>query len=439
MTDRAAAVGRGLAVGRGPRCRPALRRHPVLAAPRPRPVRPRPRPRRGPAPARGGAGRHPGRRRAARPARRRRHRQRLPLRGALGRTRRARHAPRHRSTTTGGAPSTPPRTGCCGANLGDAPAPDRADRARGLRARRRGAARAATARSARRVSGSRRGPCGGARPVRLLRDGARAPGAAAGRSPRRTPPRPRAGAAAFDGRRQRDRRCARGRDHPRRRRTRRRAASAATCSRSSTAPATTGGETLAVISAGRAPAAADPDGRPARDARRSDAAPRSRAPSRSPGAVAGWETLAPHGRAAPVGVALRASGSAPAFDGSGAHAASAATLPTPTSEPCSRPTRGCAAVFFPDGEPLARGELVRQPALGATLEALAAGGAEALYRGRGRRGLRRGPPRRRLPDHDRGPRAPRGRDRAAAARRVARPARAASRRRPRPGSRCCRS
>jgi gamma-glutamyltranspeptidase/glutathione hydrolase len=39
------------------------------------------------------------------------------------------------------------------------------------------------------------------------------------------------------------------------------------------------------------------------------------------------------------------------------------------------------AVFLPNGQPLARGSLLRQPALGATLRAIASGGAPAFYTG----------------------------------------------------------
>ena len=42
---------------------------------------------------------------------------------------------------------------------------------------------------------------------------------------------------------------------------------------------------------------------------------------------------------------------------------------------------GIAGVFYPDGKPLAEGDLLRQPALAATMEALAAQGPEALYGG----------------------------------------------------------
>src|SRR5206468_6666354 len=42
---------------------------------------------------------------------------------------------------------------------------------------------------------------------------------------------------------------------------------------------------------------------------------------------------------------------------------------------------GIGSVFFPDGKPLVEGDVCVQPALSRTLESLAAGGAEALYRG----------------------------------------------------------
>jgi len=42
---------------------------------------------------------------------------------------------------------------------------------------------------------------------------------------------------------------------------------------------------------------------------------------------------------------------------------------------------GCAALYLPDGRPIAPGEMLRQPALAATLRTIAAQGADAFYRG----------------------------------------------------------
>lgn len=42
---------------------------------------------------------------------------------------------------------------------------------------------------------------------------------------------------------------------------------------------------------------------------------------------------------------------------------------------------GCRSVFLPDGEPLDEGELLRQPALAATIAGIAAGGPDAFYTG----------------------------------------------------------
>jgi gamma-glutamyltranspeptidase/glutathione hydrolase len=43
--------------------------------------------------------------------------------------------------------------------------------------------------------------------------------------------------------------------------------------------------------------------------------------------------------------------------------------------------RGCAAVYLPDGQPLSRGAVLRQPALFDTLKQIASFGAEVFYRG----------------------------------------------------------
>ena len=237
-----------------------------------------------------------------------------PTRAArTARRRAAAGALRHRAPAAAREPRRPP-------------SPDRADRARGVRARRPALPALRRRRSARRGSGSRRGPCGGARPVRLLRDGARHLGAAAGRSPRRTPPRraparrPSRPAATRSTRRspppitlavvvpagvRRRRRPVRAR-RPRRPRRRR--------------------DPRGQLG-GRAPAAADPDAVRAR-ARRPDAAraapTRSRSPARSPAgrpctAWARGSTWSSH-----FAVATRA-----AFDGVPARRGLAATLADP--------------------------------------------------------------------------------------------------------------
>jgi len=139
-----------------------------------------------------------------------------------------------------------------------------------------------------------------------------------------------------------------------------------------------GGETLAVIAAGRAPAAADPD---AVRREHGDRMPlRGPHPVTVPGAAAGWETL--HRMGARLEWSSHfAVGTAAAFDGIPTARGLAATLADPDERPVFEADAGLRAVFYPDDAPLARGDLVFQPALGATLEAVAAGGAEALYRG----------------------------------------------------------
>jgi gamma-glutamyltranspeptidase/glutathione hydrolase len=141
---------------------------------------------------------------------------------------------------------------------------------------------------------------------------------------------------------------------------------------------TDGGHILAIRSSGRAPRGADPV---ALRAEHGDVVPlRGPAPITVPGAVAGWEALHRLGARLPwadaftVGLAAAADGF-PLPASIGEWHALPATAATYGADP------GIAALFYPDGVPLAPGAPVRQPALGRTLEALAAGGAEALYRG----------------------------------------------------------
>ena len=42
---------------------------------------------------------------------------------------------------------------------------------------------------------------------------------------------------------------------------------------------------------------------------------------------------------------------------------------------------GCAALYLPGGRPIGIGETLRQPAMAKTLAQIAAGGADAFYRG----------------------------------------------------------
>ena len=137
-----------------------------------------------------------------------------------------------------------------------------------------------------------------------------------------------------------------------------------------------GGDTLAVNSSGRAPRAADPD---ALRAAHGDVVPvRGPAPITVPGAVAGWDALHRLGARLPWAEAFT-TGIAAAHDGVDLAPSLAQTLADPDAPFGADP--GMAEVFYPGGAPLPAGERFANPALGRTLEAIAAGGAEALYRG----------------------------------------------------------
>ncbi|RKN05929.1 gamma-glutamyltransferase [Streptomyces radicis] len=124
------------------------------------------------------------------------------------------------------------------------------------------------------------------------------------------------------------------------------------------------GATTAVVAAGTAPRAID------RASATWAAVPRQGAHAVTvPGIVAGWLELARLGSRLPLGAAF-------------GDAAGVADDGTPVSAGLERALRarraavladpGLRAVFAPGGEPLARGALLRQPALGATLRRLAA-------------------------------------------------------------------
>jgi len=139
-----------------------------------------------------------------------------------------------------------------------------------------------------------------------------------------------------------------------------------------------GGQILAVNSSGRAPRGADPD---ALRAEHGNVMPlRGPAPVTVPGAVAGWEALHDLGASLPWEDHLTAAVWA-AHDGF--------TLPDSIHEWHGLPATkvafgadpGMARIFYPDGVALGPGATIRQAALGRTLEAIAAGGAQALYRG----------------------------------------------------------
>lgn len=136
------------------------------------------------------------------------------------------------------------------------------------------------------------------------------------------------------------------------------------------------GTTSAVISAGAAPLAIDPD---AVRARHDGTMPEHGSDAITvPGAVAGWETLHRIGARLPWSEAFKSAIDF-AENGTAVARSLAATLADDDGRLVADP--GLASVFFPKGEALARDAVLRQPALAATLRALARSGSEALYRG----------------------------------------------------------
>jgi oxamate amidohydrolase len=97
-----------------------------------------------------------------------------------------------------------------------------------------------------------------------------------------------------------------------------------------------------------------------------------------PGAVSGWEALHGRGAALPWADAFTQA-IALAHDGANVPRSLAGKLQTDAEHLAADP--GIRAVFFPDGKPLTEGDLLLQPALGATLQTIAADGADALYCG----------------------------------------------------------
>ncbi|MGZ4150125.1 MAG: gamma-glutamyltransferase family protein, partial [Actinomycetota bacterium] len=139
-----------------------------------------------------------------------------------------------------------------------------------------------------------------------------------------------------------------------------------------------GGDTLSVNSGGRAPRAADPEA--LRAAHGAMMPVRGPAPITVPGAVAGWEAL--HRLGARLGWAQAFdAGIAAAYDGVQMPASLAQTLAEPDARALFGADPGMAGIFYPGGTPIAAGEPFANPALGRTLETIAGGGAEALYRG----------------------------------------------------------
>lgn len=141
-------------------------------------------------------------------------------------------------------------------------------------------------------------------------------------------------------------------------------------------------EVLAVSSSGRSPRAADPQA--ARLAGEPTGAGYPAMPVRGPipitvpGAVAGWEALHHLGAVLPWADAF-ATAIALAFDGVAVSRSLSSILQTDDGTHAADP--GLSSLFFHEGVPVALGDVVHQPALGATLRSIAEEGADALYRG----------------------------------------------------------
>jgi gamma-glutamyltranspeptidase len=136
------------------------------------------------------------------------------------------------------------------------------------------------------------------------------------------------------------------------------------------------GSTIAVNASGRAPAAVDPD---ALRARYGTALPEEGPDSITvPGAVSGWDALHAEGAGLPWADAF---GQAIALAYGGVAVSRSLSRALQERERLLAADPGMTDVFFRDGAPLARGALFRQPALGSTLQRLAAEGPGALYGG----------------------------------------------------------
>jgi gamma-glutamyltranspeptidase len=136
------------------------------------------------------------------------------------------------------------------------------------------------------------------------------------------------------------------------------------------------GATIAINASGRAPARVDPDGL---RARYGTAMPEEGPDSITvPGAVSGWAALHEEGAKLPWAEAF-GQAIALAFDGVAVSRSLSRALTERRELLAADP--GALDVFFLDGAPLPRGARFRQPALGATLQRLAADGQGALYGG----------------------------------------------------------
>jgi gamma-glutamyltranspeptidase/glutathione hydrolase len=134
------------------------------------------------------------------------------------------------------------------------------------------------------------------------------------------------------------------------------------------------GETLAINSSGRSPVAADPsvlDGL-------GEMPIRGPVPITVPGAVAGWAALHRTGAVLPWADAFTVA-TRLAADGVAVSRSLRGELEEDAELFGSDP--GLASIYFTEGGPAALGDVVRQPALARTLEAIAGGGPDVLYGG----------------------------------------------------------
>jgi gamma-glutamyltranspeptidase len=136
------------------------------------------------------------------------------------------------------------------------------------------------------------------------------------------------------------------------------------------------GATIAINASGRAAAGVDPD---ALRSRHGTTMPESGPdPITVPGAVSGWATMHAEGARLPWSEAFGAA-IALAHGGVTLSRSTAGALEANAQRFAADP--GLAGVFFADGAPLPRCALLRQPALGDTLQRLATDGPSALYGG----------------------------------------------------------
>jgi gamma-glutamyltranspeptidase/glutathione hydrolase len=134
------------------------------------------------------------------------------------------------------------------------------------------------------------------------------------------------------------------------------------------------GEMLALNSSGRSPTAADPS---ALDGR-TEMPIRGPVPITVPGAVAGWRALHGTGGVLPWASAFTTA-TGLAADGVAVSRSLRGELEEDAAVFGADP--GLASIYFTDGTPAALGDLVRQPALAATLGAIADQGPDVLYGG----------------------------------------------------------